>query len=128
MAVMILLECNNVGVEQPYDDPMNLSSEPCPLNSVIEEVPDHSHISDDKIPRTGMYFDSLEEAHDFYKNYAEKSIHCHRDGNRMSRAKAPRRSKKIAAAMCNARVYVKFNKDNSKWFPKFGPIQYGGSR
>ncbi|MED6189406.1 hypothetical protein PIB30_095702 [Stylosanthes scabra] len=65
-------ECNNVGVEPPYDDPMNPSSEPCPLNSVIEEVPDHSHISDDEIPRTGMYFDSLEEAHDFYKNYAEK--------------------------------------------------------
>ncbi|MED6221166.1 hypothetical protein PIB30_051845 [Stylosanthes scabra] len=143
----ISLKCNNVGVEQPYDDPMNPSSKPCPLNSVIEEVPDHSHISDDEIPRTGMYFDSLEEAHDFYKNYAEKvgflikirntnhvknakgekipinqSIHCNRDGNRMSRAKAPRRSKKIAAAMCNARVYVKFNKDNSKWFPKFGPI------
>ncbi|MED6211844.1 hypothetical protein PIB30_077474 [Stylosanthes scabra] len=68
----ISLECNNVGVEQPYDDPMNSSSEPCPLNSVIEEVPDHSHISDDKIPRTSMCFDSLEEAHDFYKNYAEK--------------------------------------------------------
>ncbi|MED6111865.1 hypothetical protein PIB30_056304 [Stylosanthes scabra] len=45
-----------------------------------------------------------------------QSIHCNREGNRMSQAKAPRRSKKIAAAMCNARVYVKFNKDNSKWF------------
>ncbi|MED6151406.1 hypothetical protein PIB30_082164, partial [Stylosanthes scabra] len=122
-------ECYNVGVEPPYDDPMNPSSEPCPLNSVIEEVPDHSHILEDEIPRTGMCFDSLEEAHDFYKNYAEKvgfvikirntnhvknakgekipinqSIHCNREGNCMSRAKAPRRSKKITAAMCNARV------------------------
>ncbi|MED6176441.1 hypothetical protein PIB30_088241 [Stylosanthes scabra] len=25
-------ECNNVGVEPPYDDPRNPSSEPCPLN------------------------------------------------------------------------------------------------
>ncbi|MED6123515.1 hypothetical protein PIB30_049929 [Stylosanthes scabra] len=79
-------ECNNVGVEPPYDDLMNPSSEPCPLNSIIEE-----------------------EAHDFYKNYVKKvgfvikirktnhvinakgekipinqSIHCNREGNRMS--------------------------------------------
>ncbi|MED6221580.1 hypothetical protein PIB30_056114 [Stylosanthes scabra] len=134
-------ECNNIEVEPPYDDSMNPSSEPCPLNFVIKEVPDHNHISDDEIPRAGMCFDSLEEAHDFYKNYAEKvgfvmkirntnhvkndkgekipinlSIHCNQQGNRMSRAKALRGSKKITAAMCNARVYVKFNKDNSKWF------------
>ncbi|MED6164912.1 hypothetical protein PIB30_094683, partial [Stylosanthes scabra] len=69
---MISQECNNAGVKPPYDDPMNPSSEPCPLNSIIEEVPDHSHISDDEIPRADMCFDSLEEAHDFYKNYAEK--------------------------------------------------------
>ncbi|MED6170947.1 hypothetical protein PIB30_036112 [Stylosanthes scabra] len=31
-------ECNNVGVEPPYDDPMNPSSESCPLNSIIEEI------------------------------------------------------------------------------------------
>ncbi|MED6108224.1 hypothetical protein PIB30_021518 [Stylosanthes scabra] len=65
-------ECYNVGVKPPYDDPMNPSFEPCPLNSVIEEVPNHSHISKDEIPRTCMCFDSLEEAHDFYKNHAEK--------------------------------------------------------
>ncbi|MED6136978.1 hypothetical protein PIB30_060741 [Stylosanthes scabra] len=111
------------------------------LSEDREQVSDHSNISDDEISRTGMCFDSLEEAHDFYKNYTEKvgcvikirntnhvinakgekipinqSIHCNREGNRTSRAKAPRRSKKIATAMCNARVYVKFNKDNSKWF------------
>ncbi|KAL4316305.1 hypothetical protein AHAS_Ahas15G0271800 [Arachis hypogaea] len=36
------------------------------------ELPDHSGISEEKIPVIGMSFDSLHLAHEFYANYAKK--------------------------------------------------------
>ncbi|KAL4357331.1 hypothetical protein AHAS_Ahas09G0176000 [Arachis hypogaea] len=83
---------------------------------VIQEgskLPDHSGISEEKIPVIGMCFDSLPLAQEFYANYAKKVgfvtkirntnfdkiqkkskipinqfIHCTRKGYRESRVKA----------------------------------------
>ncbi|XP_015959272.1 protein FAR1-RELATED SEQUENCE 8-like [Arachis duranensis] len=100
------------------------------------ELPDHSCLQEDEIPKVGMRFAQLQLAHEFYVTYAKKvgfatkirtttcdkitkepvnqAIHGNRNGFRGSRVKAPTRKNTILAAGCKARIYVKFDKEKQE--------------
>ncbi|KAL4307433.1 hypothetical protein AHAS_Ahas16G0277800 [Arachis hypogaea] len=111
-------------------------------NSAIEtecttEVIIHPTISDEEIPKVGMLFGTLEEARQFYYNYANKvgfephirntnfdkngrthinqSIQYNRDGYRTKKNPATQRSNKVSSIHCKARIYVKLDTELGKW-------------
>ncbi|RYQ84989.1 hypothetical protein Ahy_B10g104489 [Arachis hypogaea] len=99
---------------------------------ICDKLPDHDSLEEDEILSIGMRFAKLQLAHDFYVSYTKKvgfatkirttifdkitkkpvnqAIHCNRDRIRGSRVKAPTRKNPISAAVCKARIYVKFDK------------------
>ncbi|XP_016164629.1 protein FAR1-RELATED SEQUENCE 5-like [Arachis ipaensis] len=104
------------------------------------EVPDHTGIPMEEIPYVGLRFDSLQQAQEFYSNYAKKvgfvtmirntnfdktrkelkvpinqSIHCSCEGYWESRVKAAMRVKRITIAGCKARMYVMLDRHNDNW-------------
>nr|XP_029153400.1 protein FAR1-RELATED SEQUENCE 5-like [Arachis hypogaea] len=104
------------------------------------EVPDHTGIPMEEIPYVGLRFDSLQQAQEFYSNYAKKvgfvtrirntnfdktrkelkvpinqSIHYSREGYRESRVKAAMQVKRITTAGCKARMYVMLDRHNDNW-------------
>ncbi|XP_016185656.1 protein FAR1-RELATED SEQUENCE 5-like [Arachis ipaensis] len=109
----------------------------CDDMELVDELPDHSCLPDDKIPIVGMRFEYLKLAHDFYATHAKKvgfiskiratnfdrmtkqpinqSIHCNREGFWASRVKAPRRKNTMAGVGCRARIYTKFDRENHDW-------------
>ncbi|RYQ79315.1 hypothetical protein Ahy_Scaffold6g108041 [Arachis hypogaea] len=103
-------------------------------------VPDHTGIPMEEIPYVGLRFDSLQQAQEFYSNYAKKvgfvtrirntnfdktrkelkvpinqSIHYSREGYRESRVKAAMQVKRITTAGCKARMYVMLDRHNDNW-------------
>ncbi|XP_057745693.1 protein FAR1-RELATED SEQUENCE 6-like [Arachis stenosperma] len=108
--------------------------------AVIHELPDHTGIPLDEIPYVGLRFVSLQQAQEFYTNYAKKvgfvtrirntnfdktrndskipvnqSLHCSREGYRESRVKAATRVKRITTAGCKARMYVMLDRQKDNW-------------
>ncbi|XP_025647245.1 protein FAR1-RELATED SEQUENCE 8-like [Arachis hypogaea] len=101
------------------------------------ELPDHSCLQEDEIPRVGIRFVQLQLAHEFYVTYAKKvgfatkirtttcdkitkepvnqAIHCNRKRFRRSRVKAPTWKNTISVTGCKARIYVKFDKEKQEW-------------
>ncbi|RYR54478.1 hypothetical protein Ahy_A06g029765 [Arachis hypogaea] len=94
----------------------------------------------EEIPYVGLRFDSLQQAQEFYSNYAKKvgfvtrirntnfdktrkelkvpinqSIHCSCEGYRESRVKAAMRVKRITTAGCKVRMYVMLDRHNDNW-------------
>ncbi|QHO07819.1 protein FAR1-RELATED SEQUENCE 5-like [Arachis ipaensis] len=100
---------------------------------LVDELPDHSCLVEDEIPRVGMQFEKLKLVQDFYASYAKKvsfiskihntnfdkmikelinqSIHCNWKGFCGSRVKAPTRKNTVAAVGCKARIYTKFDRE-----------------
>ncbi|XLU65580.1 hypothetical protein S245_024789, partial [Arachis hypogaea] len=90
-------------------------------------------------PREGMCFGTLLEARNYYHRYAAKmgfvakirntnyekhskdkipinqSIHCNKDGHRISQKRAPKRAKTITSVGCKARCYVRLDKSTGLW-------------
>ncbi|RYR69437.1 hypothetical protein Ahy_A03g015987 [Arachis hypogaea] len=108
--------------------------------AVIHELPDHTGIPLDEIPYVGLRFVSLQQAQEFYTNYAKKvgfvtrirntnfdktrkdskipvnqSLHCSHEGYRESRVKAATRVKRITTAGCKARMYVMLDRQKDNW-------------
>ncbi|RYR61444.1 hypothetical protein Ahy_A04g018623 [Arachis hypogaea] len=97
----------------------------------------HPTISDEEIPKVGMLFGTLEEARQFYYNYANKmgfephirnnnfdknertpinqSIQCNRDGYQTKKNPATQRSNTVSYVHCKARIYVKLDTELEKW-------------
>ncbi|XP_015946551.1 uncharacterized protein LOC107471573 [Arachis duranensis] len=107
--------------------------------TINNELTNHTGIPIEKISYVGLRFDSLQQAQEFYSNYANKvgfvtrirntnfdktrkelkvpinqSIHCSRESYRESRVKAATRGKRITTAGCKARMCVMLDrqKDN----------------
>ncbi|RYR40111.1 hypothetical protein Ahy_A09g045788 [Arachis hypogaea] len=109
----------------------------CDDTKLVDELPDHSCLADDEIPRVGMWFEHLKLAQDFYVTYAKKvgfiskiratnfdrmtkqpinqSIHCNREGFWASRVKAPIWKNTMAGVGCRARIYAKFDREKHDW-------------
>ncbi|RYQ96134.1 hypothetical protein Ahy_B08g091685 isoform C [Arachis hypogaea] len=90
-------------------------------------------------PREGMCFGTLLEARNYYHRYAAKmgfvpkirntnyekhskdkipinqSMHCNKDGHRISQKRAPKRAKTITSVGCKARCYVRLDKSTGLW-------------
>ncbi|XP_016185420.1 protein FAR-RED IMPAIRED RESPONSE 1-like [Arachis ipaensis] len=104
------------------------------------ELPDHSGVSEEKIPVIGISFGSLSLAQKFYENYAKKvgfvtkirntnfdktlkeskipvnqSIQCTREGYRESRVNVATWTNRITATRCRARMYVMLDKEKESW-------------
>ncbi|XP_015949654.1 protein FAR1-RELATED SEQUENCE 5-like [Arachis duranensis] len=123
--------------EKEFEDAIQKKDDATVSNN---EVPDHTGIPMEEIPYVGLRFDSLQQAQEFYSNYAKKvgfvtrirntnfdktrkelkvpinqSIHCSREGYRESRVKAAMRVKRITTAGCKARMYVMLDRHNDNW-------------
>ncbi|KAL4292676.1 hypothetical protein AHAS_Ahas18G0051900 [Arachis hypogaea] len=110
-------------------------------NSAIEtecttEVIIYPTIYDEEIPKVGMLFGTIEEARQFYYNYANKvgfephirntnfdkngktpinqSIQCNRDGYRTKKNPVTHRSNTVSSVHCKARIYVKLDTELGK--------------
>ncbi|KAL4337138.1 hypothetical protein AHAS_Ahas12G0080200 [Arachis hypogaea] len=104
------------------------------------KLPDHSGVSEEKIPVIGISFGSLSLAQKFYENYAKKvgfvtkirntnfdktlkeskipvnqSIQCTREGYRESRVNVATWTNRITATRCRARMYVMLDKEKESW-------------
>ncbi|XP_057745215.1 protein FAR1-RELATED SEQUENCE 5-like [Arachis stenosperma] len=119
------IECTEI-TELEYDD-----------TELVDELPDHSCLADDEIPRVRMRFEHLKLAQDFYATYAKKvgfiskiratnfdrmtkqpinqSIYCNREGFRESRVKAPTQKNTMAGVGCRVRIYAKFDRKKHDW-------------
>ncbi|KAL4315550.1 hypothetical protein AHAS_Ahas15G0196300 [Arachis hypogaea] len=97
----------------------------------------HPTISDQEIPKAGMLFGTLEDAHQFYYNYANKVrfephirttnfdkngrtpinqfIQCNRDGYRTKKNPTIQRSNTVSSVYCKARIYVKLDTELGQW-------------
>ncbi|XP_057760446.1 protein FAR1-RELATED SEQUENCE 5-like [Arachis stenosperma] len=101
---------------------------------------DHTGIPIEEILYVGLRFDSLQQAQEFYCNYAKKvgfvtrirntnfdktrkelkvpinqSIHYSREGYWEYRVKEATRVKRITTAGCKARMYVMLDRHNDNW-------------
>ncbi|XP_016200077.1 protein FAR1-RELATED SEQUENCE 8-like [Arachis ipaensis] len=115
----------------------NSSSNSATETECTTEVIIHPTISDEEIPKVGMLFGILEEARQFYYNYANKvgfephirntnfnknrktpineSIQCNRDGYRTKKNPVTQRSNTVSSVHCKARIYVKLDTELRKW-------------
>ncbi|RYR64706.1 hypothetical protein Ahy_A03g010770 [Arachis hypogaea] len=115
----------------------NSSSNSATETECTTEVIIHPTISDEEIPKVGMLFGTLEEARQFYYNYANKvgfephirntnfhkngktpinqSIQCNRDGYRTKKNPVTHRSNTVSSVHCKARIYVKLDIELEKW-------------
>ncbi|RYQ84808.1 hypothetical protein Ahy_B10g104286 [Arachis hypogaea] len=116
---------------------MEITEFGCDDTDLVDELPNHSCLAKDEIPRVGMRFEHLKLAQDFYASYAKKvgfiskiratnfdrmtnqpinqSIHYNQEGFCGSRVKAPTRKNMIAAVGCRARIYAKFDREKQDW-------------
>ncbi|RYR05781.1 hypothetical protein Ahy_B06g085591 [Arachis hypogaea] len=83
----------------------------CDDTELVDELPDHSCIAEDEIPRIEMRFEHLKMT----KQPINQSIHCNREGFRGSYVKAPTRKNTIAGVGCRARIYAKFDRKKHDW-------------
>ncbi|QHN94054.1 Protein FAR1-RELATED SEQUENCE [Arachis hypogaea] len=82
----------------------------CDDMELVDELPDHSCLADDEIPRIrATDFDKMT------KQPINQSIHCNRKGFRASRVKSPIRKNTMAGVGCRARIYAKFDRKKHDW-------------
>ncbi|QHO43422.1 Protein FAR1-RELATED SEQUENCE [Arachis hypogaea] len=129
--------CNSSSNDMDDTNICNSSSNSATETECTTEVIIHPTISDEEIPKVGMLFGTLEEARQFYYNYANKvgfephirntnfdkngrtpinqSIQCNRDGYRTKKNLVTQRSNTVSSVHCKARIYVKLDKELGKW-------------
>ncbi|MED6179607.1 hypothetical protein PIB30_002431 [Stylosanthes scabra] len=126
----------------------NFSMEAGSLDPLLEVDSDRSHesenteqfscdVDDQYVPKVEMVFGSLEEARDFYRDYAKcvgfakkirntnrskksneilnQLLSCNREGKRRSNEPVSERTKAIYPSNCPARMYVHFLKMIDSW-------------
>ncbi|XP_016172904.1 protein FAR1-RELATED SEQUENCE 5-like [Arachis ipaensis] len=132
--LLVLLMESSMG--EGVTDVIELENDVTELSHEVQILPDYSGLREEKIPRVGLQFDSLQLALEFYATYAKKvsfvskikttifnsitkefkkpinqSIHCNREGFCESCVKAATRKNTIAAMGYRARIYAKFDRE-----------------
>ncbi|MED6208843.1 hypothetical protein PIB30_048992 [Stylosanthes scabra] len=115
---------------------LHVAGDVAAIGAPVTEQPTTDHHVD---PEEGMCFGTLEEARNYYQRYAEtvgfvikirntnwetrngdrvpinQSLHCNKDGYRVSRVKPLERGKTVASVGCGARCHISFDKTCTCW-------------